>query len=92
MVAPPQQWRPARRAFGTMGGQGFGRAVPQYGFRPNFVARRPPPGDPVEGGFPGKRQGHDMATSQTNCSANTGVGRAKSFPFSAFTSAGGLTQ
>ncbi|NKE28150.1 hypothetical protein FVP32_18575, partial [Mycobacterium tuberculosis] len=30
--------------FGTMGGQGFGRAVPQYGFRPNFVARPPAAG------------------------------------------------
>ncbi|MCN4188065.1 PE/PPE C-terminal domain-containing protein, partial [Mycobacterium tuberculosis] len=46
MVAPP----PAVAAgmpgmpFGTMGGQGFGRAVPQYGFRPNFVARPPAAG------------------------------------------------
>ena len=27
-----------------LGGQGFGRAVPQYGFRPNFVARPPSAG------------------------------------------------
>lgn len=46
MMAPP----PAMAAgmpgmpFGGMGGQGFGRAVPQYGFRPNFVARPPAAG------------------------------------------------
>jgi PPE-repeat protein len=46
MVAPP----PAMAAgvpgmpIGGMAGQGFGRAVPQYGFRPNFVARPPAAG------------------------------------------------
>ncbi|OBF89502.1 hypothetical protein A5791_17025 [Mycobacterium sp. 852002-51163_SCH5372311] len=30
--------------FGNFGGQGFGRAVPQYGFRPTFVARPPAAG------------------------------------------------
>lgn len=46
MVAPP----PAMAAgmpgmpFGGMGSQGLGRAVPQYGFRPNFVARPPAAG------------------------------------------------
>lgn len=46
MVAPP----PALAAgmpgmpFGGMGSQGFGRAVPQYGFRPNFVVRPPAAG------------------------------------------------
>ncbi|WP_297600168.1 PPE family protein [Mycobacterium sp.] len=46
MVAPP----PAMAAgmpgmpFGGVGGQGFGRAVPQYGFRPNFVVRPPAAG------------------------------------------------
>jgi PPE-repeat protein len=29
---------------GNMAGQGFGRAVPQYGFRPSFVARPPAAG------------------------------------------------
>ena len=29
---------------GTISGQGFGRAVPQYGFRPTFVARPPAAG------------------------------------------------
>jgi len=29
---------------GTMGGQAFGRATPQYGFRPTFVARPPAAG------------------------------------------------
>ncbi|KLO32665.1 PPE family protein [Mycobacterium haemophilum] len=29
---------------GSMGGQSFGRAVPQYGFRPTFVARPPAAG------------------------------------------------
>jgi PPE-SVP subfamily C-terminal region len=27
-----------------MAGQGYGRAVPQYGFRPSFVARPPAAG------------------------------------------------
>ena len=46
MIAPP----PAMAAgmppvpFGNVGGQGFGRAVPQYGFRPTFVARPPAAG------------------------------------------------
>lgn len=46
MVAPP----PAMAAgmpgmpFGGMGNQGLGRAVPQYGFRPNFVVRPPAAG------------------------------------------------
>ncbi len=46
MVAPP----PAMAAgmpglpFGGMGAQGHGRAVPQYGFRPNFVVRPPAAG------------------------------------------------
>ena len=46
MVAPP----PAMAAgipgmpIGGMAGQGYGRAVPQYGFRPNFVARPPAAG------------------------------------------------
>ncbi|ORB83778.1 hypothetical protein B1987_08115 [Mycobacterium kansasii] len=46
MVAPP----PAVAAgmpgmpFGNMAGQPFGRAVPQYGFRPTFVARPPAAG------------------------------------------------
>ncbi|ETW26676.1 PPE family protein [Mycobacterium gastri] len=46
MVAPP----PALAAgmpgmpFGNMAGQPFGRAVPQYGFRPTFVARPPAAG------------------------------------------------
>jgi PPE-repeat protein len=46
MVAPP----PAMAAgmpgapLGTMAGQGYGRAVPQYGFRPTFVARPPAAG------------------------------------------------
>ncbi|ARG59108.1 PPE family protein [Mycobacterium kansasii] len=46
MVAPP----PAVAAgmpgmpFGNMAGQPFGRAVPQYGFRPPFVARPPAAG------------------------------------------------
>ncbi|OBA82857.1 hypothetical protein A9W99_09830 [Mycobacterium sp. 1164966.3] len=30
--------------FGNFGGQGLGRAVPQYGFRPTFVARPPAAG------------------------------------------------
>ena len=46
MVAPP----PAVAAgmpgmpLGNMAGQGFGRAIPQYGFRPTFVARPPAAG------------------------------------------------
>ena len=46
MVAPP----PAMAAgmpgmpIGGMAGQGYGRAVPQYGFRPTFVARPPAAG------------------------------------------------
>lgn len=46
MVAPP----PAMAAgmpgipFGGMGSHGIGRAVPQYGFRPNFVVRPPAAG------------------------------------------------
>ncbi|OSC39688.1 PPE family protein [Mycobacterium decipiens] len=46
MVAPP----PAGAAgmpgmpIGAMAGQGFGRAMPQYGFRPRFVARPPAAG------------------------------------------------
>jgi PPE-repeat protein len=46
MVAPP----PAMAAglpgmpFGGTGGHGLGRAVPQYGFRPNFVVRPPAAG------------------------------------------------
>lgn len=46
MLAPP----PAIAAgmpgmpVGTITGQGFGRAVPQYGFRPTFVARPPAAG------------------------------------------------
>lgn len=46
MVAPP----PAMAAgmpgmpFSPMGNHGLGRAVPQYGFRPNFVVRPPAAG------------------------------------------------
>ncbi len=46
MVAPPPTVAAGVPAMpmGGMAGQGFGRAVPQYGFRPNFVVRPPAAG------------------------------------------------
>jgi PPE-repeat protein len=46
MVAPPPALATGVPAMpmGGMPGQGYGRAVPQYGFRPNFVARPPAAG------------------------------------------------
>ena len=42
---PRRRWQQAcPRPLGNMAGQGFGRAVPQYGFRPSFVARPPAAG------------------------------------------------
>ncbi len=46
MVAPPPTVAAGVPGvpMGAMPGQGFGRAVPQYGFRPNFVVRPPAAG------------------------------------------------
>ncbi|BBX96458.1 PPE family protein [Mycobacterium lacus] len=46
MVAPPPTVAAGMPGmpFGNMAGQGFGRALPQYGFRPTFVARPPAAG------------------------------------------------
>jgi PPE-repeat protein len=46
MIAPPPAMAAGIPPVPTSGmaGQGYGRAVPQYGFRPNFVARPPAAG------------------------------------------------
>ncbi|MEK1266101.1 PE/PPE C-terminal domain-containing protein, partial [Mycobacterium ulcerans] len=46
MVAPPPTAAAGMPGmpFGNMAGQPFGRALPQYGFRPTFVARPPAAG------------------------------------------------
>jgi len=50
MAAPPSAPAPVTGStppvpmWANMGGRGEGRAIPQYGFRPSFVARPPAAG------------------------------------------------
>lgn len=63
MVAPPQQWRPAclECLSAPWAVKASGVPCPSMASAPTSSHDRPPPGDPVGGGFPGKRQGHDGA-------------------------------
>lgn len=59
----PQQWRPAcpECLSAPWAVKASGVPCPSMASAPTSSHDRPPPGDPVGGGFPGKRQGHDGA-------------------------------
>ncbi len=60
VAAPAVAWH-ARNAFRHHGRLRLRACRAPVWLPPSFVATAPPPGDPVGGGFPGKRQGYDGA-------------------------------